>query len=444
MYPLFVDQNVDPSEAQMSTAKLTPDYIKKAPTPEAGKVFHWDEDLPGFGLMVTSSGHKSYVYTYRANGTQRRMKLKGDWLRHVAKVAKKNGDKIEPRPGETVFNVAKREAQAVRGAIATGQDPLAELRNLRNADKNSFKAVAEEFFKRDGKGLRSAEDSKKDLKRYIYSKFGSRAINEIKRSEIVRLLDQIEDKNGPFAAQHALAILRRVMNWHATRDDDFVSPIVRGMARIKTKEHARKRILDDDELRLVWRVADEHKGPYDWLLQYILLTATRIAESADMQSTELSKDGTEWKIPGARYKTKLDHLVPLSKAAQKLLAKVPAVAGKDGKVTWLFSTNGNTPISGFSKFKAAFDERVIEANDGKELERWTPHDLRRTGRSLMSRAGINADHAERCLGHVIGGIRGTYDCYEYRDEKAHAFEALAAQIERIVDPQDNVRSLRRR
>src|SRR4051812_35232934 len=135
----------------MSTEKLTPDFVKKAPTPEAGKVFYWDNDLSGFGLMVTANGHKSFVFTYRASGTQRRMKLKGDWLHHVAKAAKKNGDKIKPRPGEALFNVAKREAQAVRGAIATGQDPLAELRNLRNADKNSFKAVAEEFFKRDGK-----------------------------------------------------------------------------------------------------------------------------------------------------------------------------------------------------------------------------------------------------------------------------------------------------
>jgi hypothetical protein len=71
------------------------------------------------------------------------------------------------------------------------------------------------------------------------------------------------------------------------------------------------------------------------------------------------------------------------------------------------------------------------------------HDLRRTARSLMSRAGVSPDHAERCLGHVIGGIRGVYDRHQYCDEKLHAFEALAAQIERIVDPQPNVTALQR-
>ncbi len=62
----------------------------------------------------------------------------------------------------------------------------------------------------------------------------------------------------------------------------------------------------------------------------------------------------------------------------------------------------------------------------------------------MSRGGVATDHAERCLGHVTGGVRGTYDRHEYREEKARAFEALAAQIERIVNqqPEGKVVSLR--
>ena len=73
---------------------------------------------------------------------------------------------------------------------------------------------------------------------------------------------------------------------------------------------------------------------------------------------------------------------------------------------------------------------------------WTLHDLRRTARSLMSRAGVPSDHAERCLGHVIGGVRGTYDRHEYHEEKRLAFEALASLIARIIDPQPNVVAMR--
>jgi integrase len=85
------------------------------------------------------------------------------------------------------------------------------------------------------------------------------------------------------------------------------------------------------------------------------------------------------------------------------------------------------PISGFSKFR----QRLSKTSG---TSGWTLHDLRRTARTLLSRAGVSADHAERCLGHVIGGVRGVYDRFEYRDEKADAYEKLAALIGRIVNP----------
>ena len=83
------------------------------------------------------------------------------------------------------------------------------------------------------------------------------------------------------------------------------------------------------------------------------------------------------------------------------------------------------PIGGFAQFKRRFD-------DASGTKGWALHDCRRTARSLMSRAGVATDHAERCLGHVIGGVRGVYDRHEYHREKAQAFEALAALIDRIV------------
>jgi integrase len=156
------------------------------------------------------------------------------------------------------------------------------------------------------------------------------------------------------------------------------------------------------------------------LVRFIVLTATRRGEAGGAKRSEIV--GAEWTIPASRYKTKHDHVVPLSSAAR---ATIPA--GSD----WLFTLNGVAPIGGYSQAKAQLD-----AASG--VTGWTLHDLRRTARSLMSRAGVPSDHAERCLGHVIGGVRGTYDRHEYYDEKAKAFEALAAQIDRIVRPQENV------
>jgi integrase len=92
------------------------------------------------------------------------------------------------------------------------------------------------------------------------------------------------------------------------------------------------------------------------------------------------------------------------------------------------------PFSGFSKAKLALDKAIaaIREREGREpMANWTLHDLRRTARTLLSRAKVPADHAERCLGHVIGGVRGVYDRHGFLDEKRCAFEALAAIVNDI-------------
>jgi integrase len=133
-----------------------------------------------------------------------------------------------------------------------------------------------------------------------------------------------------------------------------------------------------------------------------------------MRRSEL--DGDLWVIPAKRYKGKHDHAVPLSKAARAILQGVPAI---------VFTHDGERAIGGFSKFKHTLDQM-------SGVKGWTLHDLRRTARSLMSRAGVPSDHAERCLGHVINGVRSVYDRHEYQAEKAAAFEKLAEQVAAIT------------
>jgi integrase len=156
-----------------------------------------------------------------------------------------------------------------------------------------------------------------------------------------------------------------------------------------------------------------------------LLTATRRNETARMVWTEVV--GADWTIPAGRYKTNTDVTLPLSQAARGLLAAIPGFQN----CQYVFTNDGRSPISGFSKSKKAFDQVC-------GVKGWTLHDLRRTARSLMSRVGIDPDHAERCLGHKIKGVRGTYDRHAYQAEMLRAFEALAQQIDRIVNPTANV------
>lgn len=416
--------------------RLTQAFVSRAQAePGAERTVFWDATLPNFGLMVTAAGHRSFVLQYRAAGASRRLTLNGAFLRHEGTREKtRTSESQDSNAGHPTLADAKREAKAALGALARGRDPMSELRHARNAERNSLRAVADEYFAREGKKLRSIDERRAIFRRYVFSRLGSRPIDSIKRSELVRLLDHVEDNHGPVASQHTLVAIRRLFNWHAARDDDFLSPIVPGMGRISIAERARDRILADDELRIVCAAADEVGPPYGALIRFILLTATRLSEASDMNRSELSDDGREWTIPGARYKTGLDHLIPLSNAARAVLDGIPRV----GRGGWMFTTTGDGPISGFSKYKSRLDRAILarlrrEDPSVQPLPHWTTHDLRRTARSLMSRSGVEADHAERCLGHVIGGVRGTYDRHAYKAEKVRAFEALAAQIDRILN-----------
>jgi hypothetical protein len=409
--------------------KLTPAFIDKAPKPESGKdrTFFWDVKLPGFGLMVTDTGHRAYVLQYRICGRSRRMNL--------------------GRAQSTNLEEMRLRAKALLGDVATGRllrkpvDPLAERQRLEadEAGKNTFRAVAEEFVRLAAKKLRSRDRIEAELNRLILPVFGKRPIGEIRRREIVSFLDRVDENNGPVMADGVFSIMSRVMRWHQTRDDDFRSPIVPGLRKSHAKE--RERILDDDELRSVWAAAKADTGPLGAWVRFTLLTACRRAESGCMKWVEVSGEvwkeaglpprGNVWTVPAPRVKTgreSRDFLLPLSTAAQRVLDELPRM----GNGVFVFSFNGVKPIGGYGVLKERFDRAC-------GVTGWTWHDLRRTARSLMSRAHADPDHAERCLNHVIGGQRGIYDRHKFLAEKLVVFEALASLVERIIDPPtDNV------
>jgi integrase len=250
------------------------------------------------------------------------------------------------------------------------------------------------------------------------------------------MLDEIEDEHGPVMADRTLAHLRKALTWYAARDDEFNSPIVRGMARTKPKERARQRVLTDDEIRDLWAALDTIAGPFPAIVRTLLLTAQRREEVAQMQLPELEDD--LWTIPEERYKTGLVHAVPLSTAARAVIDKARAISKPTKARPFVFSTTaGKRSFAGFSKARRDLDAAItnIRTEAGRDpMPHWTLHDLRRTARTLMTRAGVHPDIAERVLGHVIPGVRGVYDRWEYIDEKRDALTKLAALVERILNP----------
>jgi integrase len=391
--------------------KLTRSFVETAERPSEGdRIIYWDERQPGFGLMVTEAGAKSWVVQYRAKGKGKSRRM--SW--------RASG------PDALSLDKARREATIVRSDALKGIDTLADRR--READEaadakgNTLQAVIEQYMARAGSKLRSGDQRRAAFERLLYPrKLAKRPIHEISRSDIVDLLDRIEDERGPVMADHMLAYLRKAFNWHERRQNDFRSPIIRGMARTKPSERRRKRILTDDEVRRIWSAIEESPNAFGRFVQFSLLTGARRSEAAKMNHLEVQDD--QWTIPASRYKTNMELLIPLSPMAMEILNKTPRI----GHLGWVFTTSGRKPLGGFSKFKKALDK--VSATSG-----WTIHDVRRSARTLLARAGVPAEHAERCVGHVLPGMQDNYNVYDYLAEKRIAFEKLAALVDQILNP----------
>jgi integrase len=378
-----------------------------------------DPGCPGMRIAVFPSGRKSFVLRFRFRGLQRKLTL-GRCL-----LGADQGEPADsPELGTPLSLAAGRElaTKALRQARA-GNDPCAAKRRARQeelaGESDTLSAIAAEYLRREGPRLRTVQQRRSDLDLLCASVLGRQPVAGITRGQYTRVLDHIADHNGPVRSDRCLSALRTLLSWHSARSD-FASPLVRGGRRTSISERARSRILSDEELRRLWTTAEQDKGPFGAFVRFVLLTATRRGEAAGCRRGELSDGGTVWTIPGARYKSGKDTVIPLSVAAQEIIAAQPVLGD------FVFSADGSRPLVGFDDRKKEFDKLC-------GLRDYVLHDLRRSSRSLMSRAGITADIAEMALGHALTGVRKTYDRFAYLDQKRQAFEALAALIARITN-----------
>jgi integrase len=198
------------------------------------------------------------------------------------------------------------------------------------------------------------------------------------------------------------------------------------MLRQNPKAQARARILDDDEIRLIWKQT-EANGAFGGIVRVCLLSAQRSRKVSTMKWSDVTLDG-EWTIPAEAREKETAGTLLLPEAALAVIRAQPHLASNP----YVFAGRGDGPYRGFSQAKTHFDSKL------PDVKPWVIHDLRRTARSLLSRAGVRPDIAERVMGHAIPGVEGVYDRHSYRGEKAGALKRLAALIDSIVHRPENV------
>jgi integrase len=393
----------------------------------------WDVVVPNFGVRVTDKGHRSFIVRRRRAGAPRPIRYKvGDY------------------PAVSLEK-ARELARAALEHLATGVDPR-EVREQRRRDEaqrraDTFEAIAEQFIKRHVSKLRSAKKTEALIRRELISHWGKRPVTDITKKDVVTLLREIADRNTPYAAHMAMAYVRKFYNWAIAQEIDNLehSPCDRINAKdLLGAKQPRQRVLTNDEVRVIWQATKGLGYPLCPFLRMLLITGQRLCEVAEARWSEIDLDEALWTIPPERMKGDHAHEVPLSPMAVELLQALPRF--KSGFV--FTTTDGERPISGFSKGKRRIDKRVARLTariSGEELAHWRFHDLRRTMRTRLSGLPVEDLVRELVIAHSRPGLHKVYDQHAYRDEKRRALDLWAGRLQLIVKPpKSNVTPLRRK
>jgi integrase len=392
--------------------------------PLAKDRFIFDSEVRGFGLKVTPAGRKVYILQYRMGGRQSVTK------RYTI-----------AEHGDITPDQARDEAIKLRGQIRMGIDPQEEkkVRALPPPKARAFAETADDYLRRVAKTLRpsSAKEWTRIIERDVKPAWGARGIESIARRDVRELVDGIAKRGAEVQANRTLARLKTLFNW-AVEQDIIPSSPAAGLRPV-AKEVERDRVLSDDEIRWFWSACDRLGWPFGPLFKLLLLTAQRRDEVGTLEWSHLSADGTTWTMPREKSKNDRAHEVQLSPMARTLLQSLPRLSN-----TFVFTTNGVRPASGFSRAKATLD-RLMEAQRREELELaedappaipgWILHDLRRTAATGMARVNVAPHVVDKILNHVSGSIRGVaaiYNRHSYLDERRAALEAWANRLDALL------------
>ena len=413
-----------------------------AAAPGNRDLFLWDIEIKGFGLKVTPTASKVYILQYRMGG-------RGTVLKRYT--IGKHGSPWTP-------DEARTEAARLLRLVADGIDPgaaKAELRTPKQVPKDTVREVAADFIERWAKPRnRSWKEKERTINRDVLPVWGDKRIGDIKKADVIHLMDRLIARGAPIHANRMFATLRKFFNWCVERDLIDVSPVAR--MRPPSPENERDRWLDDDEIRVLLSACDVVGWPFGPMVQILLLTAQRRDEVAGMRWADIDFEAKMWVLPKELAKNGRAHHVPLSPAAMTILESlprvsesIPAINGKPAEErssVFVFTTNGKVPVSGFSNAKRRFDAAISgieakraeqEGRDPVNMEDWVFHDLRRTATTHMAAQGIAPHVVDKILNHVGGTIRGVaavYNRAEYMDERRHALNVWAQKVVGLIEP----------
>jgi integrase len=375
----------------------------------------FDDTVRGLGLRISSKGAKNFLVQFRsASGIKRRLPL-GTW-------------------GSITLEQARQGAKTALGQVASGRDPFAdrEIEKARaqqaaDGDKLTLSALLSDW---QSIGLASNRPSyRKEAVRAVavaFEAYLKRRADALQKADVVKALDGLVKAGKGALANRTAAYGRACYSWAVKRGRLGENPFA-GLPSLATVK-SRDRVLNDEEIGAIARATDALGYPFGPLLKLLLLTAQRRDEVATMQWSEISPDLSTWTQPASKTKNKQGHIVHLAPEARAILVALPRRTDTD----FVFSTNGKTAVSGFSKAKARLDELIDTREAIGTIADWRFHDFRRSCVTWLAGAGFNPAVADKILNHVtatgMSAVGQVYQRAAYLRERQQALEAWAHHV----------------
>jgi integrase len=380
------------------------------PLPGETRTKYFDSEYGGLCLRV-GARDKAWCYYYRFDGKKQ--------YKTLGKYAPGRTDHMDR-------DAAKKAAGEINSQIEKGINPKAKAKPVKSKpttkNLNALKRRVQQFlklYKRQVK-LSTYKQAERLLTGVYLDGFASTDVKKITRVELVELLEEMSDT--PTQANRLQAYMSKFFNW--CWDRGYVDPSPMAGLKKRFKEKPRKRHLDGDDIKKLWKGCKKLGYPLgDWCM-FTLATGQRPGECRKLNRNDIHDD--VWLVEGGDPKNKERHRIPLPKIARDIIKNIPEMEGP-----YLFtSTFGEKPITQGGKPYGYLYE-AVEIEDS-----WRPHDLRRTFQTLASE---ELDIEPHLLGAICNqmsvakpGVSNVYNQAKWMKPKGKALEAWNRWLLEVV------------
>ena len=433
-----------------------------------------DSKVSGLFLRITPANTKLWQFRYK-------VKIGDNWKSKKTSLGRfkiNTKDKDYSSEGLTVGEARSKAVEIKANIKANNADPNQEkqdkakerLKEEKRLENERLKLITlNDLFKRWDKAVVSQhKDGGKRvrdiLKVKVLNKYGDLSAREFSNAEILSITDTLLSEGKQRMAKVTFSLIRQMMRFAEKRDIIENDPTHKiDKKHIGGADKERDRVLcaaDDkpDELKeLIKKIPlSGLKDTSQAGLYICLATCCRIGELLKAKWEHVDLETRYWQIPPENSKNGKTHSIYLNDFAFEYFQ---ALKSKTNWSLWIFPTNKTNEeehthietrnitkqVGDRQKEKKDILEKRTQKSDSLILPhgKWTPHDLRRTGATLMIELGVMPEVVERCLNHAEDNkVKRTYQRYSYKSQMKEAWELLGDRLIVLRDGGENVVTLR--